>query len=125
MCSYRLERCQGAGCTSFAQIATPTAATFNDTTSPPPTTYTYRVRATDAANNLSPYSTTATATTSAAAGGFGPVAAYPFDATSGTSASDVSGNGFTGTLVGASWAAADKFANALAFTGSSAYVSIR
>lgn len=28
---YRVERCQGAGCASFAQIATPTGTSFNDT----------------------------------------------------------------------------------------------
>ena len=28
---YRVERCQGAGCTNFAQIATPTGTTFSDT----------------------------------------------------------------------------------------------
>jgi chitodextrinase len=28
---YRLERCEGAGCTTFAQIATPTTTSFNDT----------------------------------------------------------------------------------------------
>ncbi|MGB6899422.1 MAG: fibronectin type III domain-containing protein [Candidatus Acidiferrum sp.] len=27
---YKVERCQGAGCANFAQIATPTATTFND-----------------------------------------------------------------------------------------------
>ena len=28
---YRVERCQGAGCSSFAQIATPAGTTFGDT----------------------------------------------------------------------------------------------
>ena len=28
---YRVERCQGAGCTNFTQVATPTATTFSDT----------------------------------------------------------------------------------------------
>jgi chitodextrinase len=62
---YRVERCQGAGCTTFTQIATPTTTTFNDTGLAPSTSYSYRVRATDAAGNLSPYSATATATTAA------------------------------------------------------------
>src|SRR6266568_2354397 len=60
---YLVERCQGAGCTTFAQIATPASTTYNDTGLTAATSYSYRVRATDAANNLSPYSTTATATT--------------------------------------------------------------
>ena len=62
---YKVERCQGAGCSNFAQIATPTTATFNDTGLTASTSYSYRVRATDAAGNLSPYSPTATASTTA------------------------------------------------------------
>ena len=62
---YRVERCQGGGCTNFAQIATPTATTYGDTGLAPSTTYRYRVRAVDAAGNLSTYSTIATATTPA------------------------------------------------------------
>ena len=42
---YRVERCQGAGCTTFAQIATPTGTTFNDTGLTASTSYNYRVRA--------------------------------------------------------------------------------
>jgi chitodextrinase len=62
---YRVERCQGAGCTTFAQIATPTATTFNDAGLTASTSYSYRVRATDAAGNLSAYSNTSGATTEA------------------------------------------------------------
>ena len=64
---YLVERCQGAGCQNFAQIATPVATTYNDTGLTPATSYSYRVRATDAASNLSGYSTVASATTTAAA----------------------------------------------------------
>ena len=53
---YRVERCQGAGCTNFAQIATPTATSYNDTGLTAATSYSYRVRATDAAGNLGGYS---------------------------------------------------------------------
>ena len=60
---YQVERCQGAGCSSFAQIATPSATTYKDTTVTAGTSYSYRVRATDAAGNLSTYSNTASATT--------------------------------------------------------------
>jgi chitodextrinase len=60
---YRVERCQGAGCTSFVQIATPTGTSFSDTGLTRSTTYRYRVRARDAAGNLGPYSGIATATT--------------------------------------------------------------
>src|SRR5439155_24861672 len=55
---YRVERCQGAGCTTFTQIATPTATTYSDT-GLVVGSYSYRVRATDAAGNLSPYSNVA------------------------------------------------------------------
>ena len=62
---YRVERCQGAGCTNFAQVGTPTATAYSDTGLSPSTTYRYRVRAVDAAGNLSAYSAIATATTPA------------------------------------------------------------
>jgi chitodextrinase len=60
---YRLERCQGVGCTNFVQIATPTTLTYTDTGLANTTTYGYRVRATDAASLLGPYSNVASATT--------------------------------------------------------------
>ena len=60
---YQVERCQGAGCTNFAQIGSSAATTYKDTSVNASTTYSYRVRATDAAGNLSPYSNTASATT--------------------------------------------------------------
>src|SRR6185312_15663813 len=66
---YRIERCQGAGCTNFAQIAAPTGTgtTYSDTTALASTSYSYRVRATDAAGNLGGYSPTATAVAPASA----------------------------------------------------------
>ncbi|MDF0645985.1 MAG: fibronectin type III domain-containing protein [Nitrospira sp.] len=54
--NYRVERCQGAGCSSFALIASPTTTSYADTGLTPGTSYSYRVRAEDAAHNLSPYS---------------------------------------------------------------------
>ena len=65
---YNVDRCSGAGCSNFAQIATPTSATFNDTGLTGSTSYSYRVRATDAAGNQSSFSSTATATTMASGG---------------------------------------------------------
>src|SRR5207302_1605526 len=62
---YRVERCQGVGCTTFIQVGTPWGTTFADIGLTASTSYSYRVRATDAANNLSGYSTTATASTAA------------------------------------------------------------
>ena len=63
---YRVERCQGAGCRTFGQVATPTTTTFSDAGRTASTSYSYRVRATDAAGNLGPYSPIASATTLAA-----------------------------------------------------------
>jgi len=65
--NYLIERCQGSGCSNFAQVATSATTAFNDTGLLAGTTYSYRVRATDAANNTSLYSNTATATTSTVA----------------------------------------------------------
>jgi chitodextrinase len=62
---YAVERCEGSGCTIFAQIATPTATSLSDTGLVAGTTYGYRVRARDAAGNFGAYSNTAYATTSA------------------------------------------------------------
>ena len=62
---YRIERCTGASCTGFAQIASPTGTTFGDTGLSGSTSYSYRVRAIDAAGNLSAYSAVASATTAA------------------------------------------------------------
>ena len=62
---YRVERCQGTGCSNFTQIATVTGTvtSYQDTSASPNTSYSYRVRATDNAGNLSPYSNTTSATT--------------------------------------------------------------
>jgi chitodextrinase len=60
---YLVERCQGAACTTFGQIATVTDTTYNNTGLAPSTSYSYRVRATDAAGNLSPYSNVMSAIT--------------------------------------------------------------
>jgi hypothetical protein len=60
---YLVESCQGASCTTFAQVGTSTTTTFNNTGLLASTSYSYRVRATDAASNFSLYSNTASATT--------------------------------------------------------------
>ena len=65
--AYLLERCSGASCSSFAQIISQAAITYSDTALTSSTSYRYRVRATDAAGNLSSYSSIASATTSASA----------------------------------------------------------
>ena len=62
---YKVERCSGAGCSNFAQIAAVTTITFSDMGLTPSTSYSYRVRATDAAGNLSVYSSPGTVSTPA------------------------------------------------------------
>ena len=61
---YLVERCQGASCAA-SQIGTlnGSAASHNDIGLAANTSYSYRVRASDAAGNVGPYSNTATAST--------------------------------------------------------------
>jgi hypothetical protein len=61
---YLLERCSGSGCTTFTLIGSPTGTTYSDTGLTPSRSYSYRLRATDAAGNVSGYSSTATTATS-------------------------------------------------------------
>jgi phosphodiesterase/alkaline phosphatase D-like protein len=61
--SYLVERCTGAACSTFAQVGTSTATSFNDVGLNGSTSYSYRVRAKDAASATGPYSNTASATT--------------------------------------------------------------
>ena len=63
---YEVERCQGAGCSSFAAVTTVSGLTWSDTGRSAGTSYSYRVRARDAAGNRGAYSAAATAVTPAA-----------------------------------------------------------
>ena len=54
----------------------------------------------------------------------GLAAAYSFDAGSGSTVADVTGNGNTGTISGATWTAAGRFGSALSFNGSSSWVTV-
>lgn len=63
--NYRVERCQGSGCSNFGYIATVTGTVFNDTGLAASTRFRYRVQASDAASNLSAYSKIFTARTAA------------------------------------------------------------
>ena len=62
---YRIERCQGASCANFSEVATVPGnqTTFQNTSLAASTSYSYRVRAEDAALNQSGYSNLASATT--------------------------------------------------------------
>ncbi len=80
---YRIQRCSGGGCTSFAQIGTSTTTSYSDTGLTTGTSYTYRVAAADAAGDLSGWSATASAIPASA----GYVQSTSQQTTSGTSES--------------------------------------
>jgi len=120
--SYRVERCQGAGCSNFAEIAQPTGTTFSDTGRSPSTSYSYRVRASDAAANVGPYSGTASATTPAATSGL--IAAYSFNEGTGSTVADASGTGNGGSIGSATWTTSGKYGGALSFNGTNARVTV-
>ncbi len=88
---YRIERCQGASCTTFAQIANPAVTNYSDTPLSDITTYRYRIRAGDAGGNLSAYSAIANATTP--------------DGTAPTTPTNLVGNATSPTQVNLSWTA--------------------
>jgi fibronectin type 3 domain-containing protein len=131
--AYLIERCTGPGCgkpvngqpsPNFQQIASVggSTTTYKDTTVSANTDYSYQVRSTDAAGNLSPYSNVTSIQTLAAPSGL--VAAYAFDEGSGSTVTDASGNGNNGTLTNATWATTGKYGKALSFNGTTALVTI-
>ena len=65
---YQIWRCQGAGCTTYSQLTQTTgiATAYKDLGNAPATTYTYQIRALDAAGNTGPYSNSVQTTTPAA-----------------------------------------------------------
>jgi chitodextrinase len=122
---YRVERCQGAGCTNFAQVGTPAGTSFGDTGLSASTTYRYQVRAVDAAGNLGAYSAIAEATTGTAPPApSGLAGAWAFGEGVGTTTADASGNGNTGTITAATWSTMGRAGNALSFNGSNSVVRV-
>ena len=124
---YRVERCEGAGCTTtFAQIATPTGTSFSDTGLAASTTYRYRVRAADASGKLSAYSVIADATTGATPPTpTGLVGAWGFGEGGGNVTADASGNGNVGTVTNAAWTPAGRHGGALSFNGANSLVRVQ
>jgi hypothetical protein len=106
---YRIERCQGSGCANFTEIATTAQTSYSDSGLSATTSYSYRVRAEDAASNLGPYSNTASATTDAAVAPSEPLLAVDtFDradesplSDSGQWSNGIAGTGETGLVVSA------------------------
>jgi chitodextrinase len=119
---YRVERCQGSGCTSFVKLATPVSNSYSDYGVVPHTSYSYVVRAVDGANNLGPYSNTSSVTTLATNPSL--VAAYSFNENTGSTVTDSSSNDNTGTIANATWTGAGRYGNALVFNGSSSRITI-
>ena len=54
----------------------------------------------------------------------GLIAAYAFNEGTGTTVTDASGHGLTGTISGATWTTGGKYGNALSFNGTSSYVDL-
>jgi PKD repeat protein len=127
---YRIERCPGTGCTNFTALtATSSATTLSDAGLAPATTYRYRVRAADAAGNLSGYSSIGSATTQAAAGTIPPtvptdlVGYWTFNEGSGTTAQDSAGS-HPGTLGSGPLWVPGKLGQALSFDGVDDFVDL-
>ncbi len=100
--------------------ATGTSFTFTGLTCG--TSYTLAVDAYDAAGNRSTRPSISASTQACPASP--PVAAYSFDAATGTSLTDNSGSGNAGTISGATWTSAGKSGGALAFDGVNDIVTI-
>lgn len=66
--AYLIERCEGASCSRFLQVGAVSLTSIVDSGLAAGVAYRYRVRARDAANNLSLYSPIASATTITGAG---------------------------------------------------------
>jgi fibronectin type 3 domain-containing protein len=91
---YLVQRCSGAGCSNFAQVASVPGGTtaYNDTSVAPSTSYSYEIVATDAAGNRSPPSNLASATTLA-------------DTQAPSAPANLSATPVSGTQVNLSWTA--------------------
>lgn len=121
---YLVERCAGGGCSAFTQIASLGSSTtsYQDAGLAAGSSYSYRVRAKDAAGNLSGFSTVLTLSTVAVV--YGPVSALGFHEGGGTTTADESGNGNNGTLQLAAWTSSGKFGRAISFNGVNSYVDL-
>ena len=105
-----------------------TAAPYSvpwDTTQASNTGHTLSAVARDAAGNTAPAAdVVVTVSNTGPPPVTGLVAAYAFDEASGTTVSDASGNGNTGTISNAAWNANGRFGSALDFNGSNSYVTV-
>ena len=123
--SYEVERCQGAACSGFVQVATTASTSLADTgLVAAPATATGCGRGTRADQGGVLEHRHRHDRTAPPPPGPNPVAAYAFDEGSGTTAADASGNGNNGTIGSATWTTTGKYGKALTFNGTSARVTI-
>ncbi|NRQ31395.1 PKD domain-containing protein [Nonomuraea sp. NN258] len=87
-------------------------------------TYYYRVRAFDAAGNVSASSAESSATATQPPATEGLVAAYGMNQGTGVTVADASGFGNTGTTTATTWTSGGKYGSALSFDGSSSWVTV-
>ncbi len=119
---YNVHRSQTAGFTPAAgnRIAQPAGTSYADVGLAAGTYY-YRVTAEDGAGNVSGASAQVTAVVPADPAGL--VAAYGFNAGSGSIAADSSAAGNTGSVSGATWTVAGRYGSALSFDGVNDWVT--
>ncbi|MFO0701268.1 MAG: PQQ-dependent sugar dehydrogenase, partial [Nitrospira sp.] len=124
--TYFVERCQGAGCTNFVQIASVGTTSYSDTNVAGGTVYNYRIGAKDSTGNVSQSFANTTVTTGGTSGGAGLVTALGMNEGTGTTLADNSGSGHTGTLVnGPLWAAGQAtYGQSVSFDGVNDAVSV-
>ncbi|WP_206068505.1 LamG-like jellyroll fold domain-containing protein [Nonomuraea composti] len=87
-------------------------------------TYYYRIRAFDAASNVSPSSAEVSATVTTPPANPGLVAAYGMNENAGSTLADSSASGNTGTLANTTWTGTGKYGPALSFNGTSSWVTV-
>ena len=101
--------------------AAPWSASWNTTTATN-ASHTLTARARDAGGNLTTSAAVVVTVSNTAPTSL--VAAYGFEAGSGTVVADLSGRGNTGTISGATWSTSGRFGNALSFNGTSSWVTV-
>jgi hypothetical protein len=103
--------------------AAPYSVTWS-TAGVPNGTHTVTAVARDGAGNRTTSATVSVTLNNAPPDASGLVAAYGFEETTGTSVTDASGTGNTGTITGATRSTSGRFGRALSFTANSQYVTI-